>query len=465
MSNESRCRTEHALLLVGLIILAFPYFFYHSETTNVQEGSFVISRVSQKTFQSSQNASLPTPSAKASPSSPKSSPKPPPSLPKTSSSFPELDWSRLAWRPDPKSACVRSYQWTNKTEEISCPIASTNVSGQPACGGVIMSGCASYVSGEFVPAKATDQKPAKLWAPVPTGSSANKKQTVFCSQEKQVNEGKYQEDPKKRFYDENVWIPSNNCSLLPLDLSSLAKLCEGSGSVVFLGDSHIRNSFTAFVAGLRQREFFLETHDDVFKNMQGVLVYRVEKTKGKIMDHRGVVLLANHTGATLHDEIDCDQKSELCLQVLFFWGATFTEQIALLPIIRSLHPALLVISPGNSYEGVAFPKFYESNLTAIAQALPKLKFHFNSWPYGNRVSGQRVTLINTWRSTLSNKVHIMDHGTFGNYGGMQGSRNWHYACAGRHNDQNLLKGVVAEENCTDVVDTSMARVMLTLAVF
>lgn len=326
-----------------------------------------------------------------------------------------------------------------------------------------MAGCASYASGEFVSATPSDVKPSRLYGP-PTPAL-----TPFCSNESSINKGKYFFDTQS-FHEDNVFAPVN-CSLVPLDLNSLARVClqngkNKSGPVIFIGDSHMRNSFTGFVAGIRQREYFLETHDAVFKQEQGVLIYRVERITGKLFDHRGAVLLATEK-ASLHDELDCSPKADLCLQVLFFWAAHFNEQVRIFSVIKTLHPSLIVISPGNTYESrSAFPEFYQSNLTDLARSLPDAKFHFHLWPYGHRMDSARSRAIDAWRATLQKtKIHQVSHATFASYGGKQGSSTWHYACAGRHNGAGLLIGVEAHENCTDVVDTAMARVLLTLALY
>jgi len=362
----------------------------------------------------------------------------------------QLRWAALTWRPIANSPCVPSYEWTSNAADLDCPLKQS----QKECGGIVMSGCSSFVSGEFVPALPLDPKPRKLWASRTPG-------LPFCSNESHVANGAFLESVET-FLDSNVWAPFN-CALVPLDLESLARVSVG-GPVIYVGDSHARNSYSAFVAGLRQRAYFVETHDAHFKELRGMLVYRVQRIAGKIMDHRGVVLLANQSPSTLHDQLDCNANADLCIQVLFFWAPNFADQSLLFPLIKSLHPRLMVISPGNSYERQApFADSYSRNLTELAQALPRLTITFNIWPWGNLVSIARVEAICAWRMKVPNKVHVLNHLTFNTYGGVQASRTWHYACSGRHGSSGLLQGVEAFENCSDIVDTSLARAALTLA--
>lgn len=155
--------------------------------------------------------------------------------------------------------------------------------------------------------------------------------------------------------------------------------------------------------------------------------------------------------------------------MLFFWAPYFGEQIALVPLIQSLHPSLMVISPGNSYERAeAFPAAYSGKLTELLLAVPQAAMTFISWPWANKQAEARTKAISNWGKSppLSpqRKIRVLNYANFHNYGGVQVKNTWHYTCAGRHNGRSgKLHGIKAFENCTDVVDTSLIRIVLTFA--
>jgi len=202
------------------------------------------------------------------------------------------------------------------------------------CGGVSMSGCSLFVNGEFVTTANSSgtKKPVRFYVTrnnqsisSSSGSNATRSAVVaisrpLCAREEDVLAGDFLWSTKT-FIDYNTWAPFN-CSLVPLDLETVTKVSfGGKGPVIFLGDSHSRNLFSAFVAGVRQQEYFLETHDNLFKEQQGIAIYRIHKVRGGgIVDFRGETWAANRTTASLLTELSCDKSAEWCIQVSHIAG-------------------------------------------------------------------------------------------------------------------------------------------------
>jgi hypothetical protein len=157
------------------------------------------------------------------------------------------------------------------------------------------------------------------------------------------------------------YMEAVGCSVAPLSLPTLLKILVGSapgstawhnarGSIVFIGDSHTRNSFSALVAGIRGLHNAVEEFHgtNVMKKVGFMLRYVIYRDTTTIRDS---LELFNNTDVE-PPPVRCppdDDSGLFCVDVLFVWAATWVEMIKRLPVITKYTPTFVVGCTGNTY--------------------------------------------------------------------------------------------------------------------
>ncbi|KAL7436817.1 hypothetical protein ACHAXM_005341 [Skeletonema potamos] len=307
------------------------------------------------------------------------------------------------------------------------------------------------------------------------------------TQDALLNGGTRQGEPFDRF-----WVPSNNsCSIVPLHPFTWTDDSKCQVTIGMMGDSHIRNLFTAAVHGLRGDYAFAESHAESEEKDDGIiLTYEWRKYgDGKsaaaldhFVVHRHTNNNNNKNNMTLFDDCPCNKNITRCLRILFIWSPRFDDQIKMMPLMNDVQTDLTIVAPGNSYEGSTIlsqewtnamethllfqPK--DANNSQRRRHLAVLHF-----PYGRQPKG-RSEAIEAWINSISSsnnnetttqhatndRISYWQQGQLG-FGGKQSLKTWHYACGmGRREVRNDV--VMSMEPCTDEADTAYIRAITTI---
>lgn len=277
------------------------------------------------------------------------------------------------------------------------------------------------------------------------------------------------------------WVP-NSCSLVPLNPFTWMDNSKCQVTIVMMGDSHIRNLFTATVHGLRGSSAFAEAHAGNRAKTAGIiLTYEWRKDiDGVASDHYVVHQNAhnqkNHT--SLFDDCPCNEDiNARCLRIAFIWAPTFAEQVQHVQLVNDLNADLVIVEPGNSYEvTTVLSNEWISAMEAILQPSEDRHLAILHFPFGKQPKG-RPDAIEAWISSNNNNIttattehtrnrisHLeqghLQQAEFG-FDGMQSRKTFHYACTlGRIQVRNDVVNSI--EMCTDEADTAYIRAITTL---
>lgn len=300
-----------------------------------------------------------------------------------------------------------------------------------------------------------------------------------CNTQQDIFDGNKQGSPDNF---DREWVP-NSCSLVPLNPFTWTDNSKCQVTIVMMGDSHIRNLFTATVHGLRGSSAFAEAHaGNDAKDTGIILTYEWRKDvdgddNQRASDHYVVHQNThNQTDYTsLFDECPCNEDiNTRCLRIAFIWAPHFADQVKHVQLVNDLNADLVIVEPGNSYDGTTvLSNEWTSAMEMILQQPKNDHRHLAvlHFPYGIQPNG-RSEAIEAWISPNNNstttaitehtrkRISYWQQGKFG-FGGMQSRKTWHYACGlGRIQVKNDV--VQSIEMCTDEADTSYIRAITTL---
>ena len=298
------------------------------------------------------------------------------------------------------------------------------------------------------------------------------------------------DDATQTWYMETV-----GCSVAPLSLPTLLKILIGSppgstawhnarGSIVFMGDSHTRNSFSALVAGIRGLHNAVEEiHGTGEMKKSGFMIrYVVYRDATTIRDS---LELFNETD--IHPPpVRCpsgDDSGLFCVDVLFVWAPIWDDMIKRLPLITRYTPAFVVGCTGNTYEKMHATVSREMTAAWEAFAMDpptrrKLRaIVFTHWPYGQSNYKEKIASYEKWieevlrgqRFLLSDIYSLQKVYTGKSLPRLKAT--WHTMCNGirTNSHHQMCNGVSAHAimdaygNCSVATEYINVRAMLTLA--
>jgi hypothetical protein len=340
------------------------------------------------------------------------------------------------------------------------------------CGGVQLTGCLLHEKGEFIVGEHSS-------APMPDRLISTNDKPI-CKSLNELQQGSNEFD--------GPW-QLESCSALSLNIEGVTAALNGSrGNIVFMGDSHTRNTFTAFVNGMRQADAFAEFHESASPGY--FIEYSIYETGGCVLDSFSI----HPPGSTLDSVSKCDpDQTALCVQAFFFWAPEYETMASIIEseLMKQISPRMLITHTGGVYNpDLRSQDTFTSALTKYShESGSKLSsVIFLGWYLGRTPkerydeikkfveSGQlrKEVGIHHW------KLHHVNETDF--WASRQGGKTFHYACGLRHAGHDLqghdtelsrfgrsatnsdkVVGVVAHEKCDDIPDTGNIRKILTLA--
>ena len=266
------------------------------------------------------------------------------------------------------------------------------------------------------------------------------------------------------------WVP-NSCSVVPLNPFDWMQHSKCQVTIAMMGDSHIRNLFTATVHGLRGDSAFVESHPDNKEKDAGTILtyeWRKEGGNGIASDHFVVHTNTNNKNLThILEDCPCNEESARYLRIVFIWAPRFDDQIKHVQLLSDLNPDLIILEPGNAYEtSTVLSQEWTNAMDAILSQNEHRHMAILHFPYGPQPK-ERPTAINAWIGSSNNnatrgnnRMRYWEQGKLG-LSGMQTRKTWHYACGlGRMQVRNDV--VQAIELCTDEADTAFIRAITTV---
>merc|ERR1719401_733897 len=148
--------------------------------------------------------------------------------------------------------------------------------------------------------------------------------------------------------EDGEWV-SNACSVVPLSPFLWTEKAKCQTTITMMGDSHIRNLFTATVHGLRGVDAFVEGHSSDAKAGGVVRSYEWRWQDGVATDQALMHVNTNRNAPAPFEDCRCDEVQR-CLRIAFVWAPTFAEQLAKMAWAQEWQSDLVVVEPGNSYE-------------------------------------------------------------------------------------------------------------------
>lgn len=370
------------------------------------------------------------------------------------------------WTPSTDGACFDGFRTASTT--IHCglndvsPVSNSSDDGVQYCGGVPMlpNYCLLPTSGSWEVVSTTTQPPTLprrfgLYEDSPYNNNI-----PLCKSEAQYLNGTYQGE---RF--DREWMPET-CSSLPLDPFTWTQETKCQATITMMGDSHIRNLFTATVNGLRGEKSFAEAHPGDVVKSSGVLEayeWRLH-ANGTASDKVSVFYNTNNEEPVPFAECPCaDGEVVRCLRVAFIWVPTFREQLDQMHLVRKWNTSLVLIEPGNAYEHkeILSPAWV-SEFEQLLDEKSNLHLGILHWNWGQQPFKEREAALEHWTTThiaSSRMSYFMQSSLQAD--GKQGPMTFHFACSlGQVTVVN--DKIAAAEPCTDETDTAQMRAFATL---
>ncbi|KAH9260291.1 hypothetical protein BASA81_001461 [Batrachochytrium salamandrivorans] len=273
--------------------------------------------------------------------------------------------------------------------------------------------------------------------------------------------------------------PNSNCPLVDLNPKFMHDQFKGH-RIVFVGDSHARNLFTAFVAEVRNQRLVVERHVDVDTKdlLHPYQVYNFNAELDEFKDCIGATKLK-----------PCDPESGCCgVQVVYVWAAYANEYAKAIELdLPKIAPTLVVTDfLSSAYAGELG---MESSLTSLFASFERFflqpprttKLVIAPFPlFGGEVTYSKIKLWLAGESTaqwsrnalLLNQQHFID--SFRRSGGAlaQLAKLSHTVCALygtyslkpglREQDKGGVK-ITGHEPCVASTDRAIVRTAITFA--
>mmetsp|Transcript_19215 Transcript_19215/g.40226 ORF Transcript_19215/g.40226 Transcript_19215/m.40226 type:complete len:612 (+) Transcript_19215:75-1910(+) len=375
-----------------------------------------------------------------------------------SSSFPTAmtPWTPLG------NECHEEFRIANTTK-LHCGYGKVSPLSEDGhlCGGVPMipGFCALPKRGQWKAPIAGEKIDMNVLLPRRFGRSSYQSRLQPCKSVSSFLDGRYEGES----FDQE-WVPSS-CSSIPLDPYTWSEnKCQTT--ITMLGDSHIRNLFTATINGFRGVRYFAEAHaGDAIKESGIVYAYewRLYQNESAV-DRLDVHLNVNQKHPDAFEPCPCGVDDVVrCLRVGFIWAPSFREQAFQMHYVTEWDSDLVIVEPGNAYERntAVWPKWL-----VILDELMKENKHLHlgivAWPWNiENVVKERTSILTNWtgpEASHSTRKSFWLHksGLYDGESTKQGQTLWHFACSlGKEKVPN--DRIQAVEPCTDQTDTSQIR--------
>ncbi|KAL9184994.1 hypothetical protein ACHAXT_002771 [Thalassiosira profunda] len=375
-------------------------------------------------------------------------------------------WEDLRWRPlstlDDEN-CIPGYRLANST--IHCGVGGlspiTNASdGTQLCGGVpmISKWCMMPEEGRWEGVSPEgDGSIAPLHARFGVNANASNNSLPRCETMDAIVNGSFTEAGE--------YVP-DTCRVVPLSPFAWTEHTACQATVTMIGDSHIRNLFTATVNGLRGMSFFAEAHADDAGKAKGVaLAYEWRlHANGSATDQFSVYRNTADKDPTPFKDCPCDNEVVQCLRIAFIWAPHFGEQVKQMHFITEWDTDLVILEPGNSYEAkTAVSPEWKAKLEELLSEDEGLHLGILHFPWGGQPKDRKAALDEwTINGTHADRMsYLQQSAVSGGSGGLQGKNTWHFACGLGQEDVRNDK-IVAAEPCEDTTDTAQIRAIATV---
>lgn len=371
--------------------------------------------------------------------------------------------------PDHDASCDVSDRLASVQDASHLHCADEHARHENTCGGIplVPSHCLLPGAGTFRP----PASPLTISA-APLRFGGERVERPLCTTSQSFRDG--------GAFHNDTWRTKTGCHIAPLNpqvwISSLSAARKGPGectrTIFFMGDSHIRNLFTATIAGLRGQATFAEGHLRNRAEKAGVLfTYRyAQKLKrdgdGHIFARDSVRVVSteewlSRAGRERGQHGYCDCSVEQCIIMHRIWAPLFSDQISWMKKLQlPTEPSydLVIFSPGNSYEKDAeLPGEYRGAWDALRETHTNTTFSIVHFPLGGQPEG-RGEALNAWanqHARMSLFVQNLDWD-------VQAKYTWHFACGLATTDVHS-DTVKAFAPCTDRTDTAIIRGCITLS--
>eukprot|EP00804_Cyclotella_cryptica_P001499 CCRYP_003715-RA/>CCRYP_003715-RA protein AED:0.04 eAED:0.04 QI:0/-1/0/1/-1/0/1/0/327 len=258
------------------------------------------------------------------------------------------------------------------------------------------------------------------------------------------------------------WIPDPFCTVVPLSPFAWTENSPCQTTIVMIGDSHVRNLFTATVNGLRGVSFFTEAHaDDAMKSRGVAESYQwTLNNEGVASDKLGIFSDTKANPPQFFDECRCDEVQR-CLNIVFLWAPTFNEQLQQFHLVPS-NTMLLIVEPGNSYEPTnTLDASWTAKIDAIMEEYTRLHLNIFHFVWGSQPQERRQALIEwTAHGKHADRKSYLRQDEIYVATGLQGRATFHFACGLGQRD-TVSDTITAAEPCSDVTDTGQIRAIVT----
>merc|ERR1719401_51877 len=261
--------------------------------------------------------------------------------------------------------------------------------------------------------------------------------------------------------EDGEWV-SNACSVVPLSPFLWTEKAKCQTTITMMGDSHIRNLFTATVHGLRGVDAFVEGHSSDAKAGGVVRSYEWRWQDGVATDQALMHVNTNRNAPAPFEDCRCDEVQR-CLRIAFVWAPTFAEQLAKMAWAQEWQSDLVVVEPGNSYESrVPLSSAWTAALDELLQRNPKTHLSLLHFSWGNQPA-ERPAVLAAWvnKSAAASRMSYLPQSAIMQGDNMQSRKTWHFAC-GLEKVQAYNDGINAVEPCWDITDTAQIRAIVTV---
>jgi len=379
----------------------------------------------------------------------------------------DTSWTNMRWEPKSTDGnCLPRFQLANAT--IHCGVGdasplTTSSNGDVYCGGVKMEPnyCILPMEGHWAAPSPSEIEGSIPALPRRFGINTNSTNSTLphCETIEEFVDGTYEGSG----FDQE-WVPKS-CSAVPLSPFAWTQSAGCQRTITMLGDSHIRNLFTATVNGLRGVESFTEAHADDAGKGRGIAEsyeWRLLKD-GSATDRIDVHTDTKSNDTAPFEDCPCDEVQR-CLRIAFIWAPTFDEQLSQIHFVTKWKSNIAIVEPGNAYEpSVILSPEWTEKFDQLMRDDENLQLGILHFSWGSQPN-ERGDALTTWTingTYADRKSYLEQSAMSATVGGMQGRSTFHFSCGlGKVNVGN--DNINAAEPCTDLTDTAEIRALVTV---
>ncbi|KAL7532334.1 hypothetical protein ACHAXR_004566, partial [Thalassiosira sp. AJA248-18] len=371
----------------------------------------------------------------------------------------DAPWTNMRWKPiSTRHNCLPGFQLANTT--LHCGVGklsplTTDSDGTKYCGGVKLepNHCLLPIEGRWTTPEGDSKPPLSRRL----GISGDSNILPRCKTMEKLMNGSFEGDG----FDQE-WVPGS-CSAVPLSPFAWTENAKCKTTITMIGDSHVRNLFTATVSGLRGLESFAEVHFQAGKSGGEVRSYEWRLKNGIATDRVGIYLDAKKNEPIPFEDCPCGEVQR-CLRIAFIWAPTFKNQLRWMHLAQKWESDLIIATPGNDYErSLVLSSNWTAQFDKMLQQNNNLQLGILHFVRGKRPGEGRArkAALNEWitNGAHSNRMSYLIQSEIRKVG--RQIRSFHFACSLRKvNAENDM--IAAAEPCTDMTDTAQIRALVTV---